>query len=275
MKIARFRRYGRVSWGLIEGERVRPMTQFNPPAEIRLSTELIPLSAVTLLAPIAPTRNIFCLGRNYVEHIKEGSGAGAPLPAHPIWFTKAPSVISAPNSDVVLANDLTSQLDYEVELAVVIGHGGKRIPEERALEHVFGYTVFNDLTARDLQNARGGQWFLGKSIDGTGPAGPWLVTADELPDPQALTLSLRVNGEERQRASTAEMIFPVRRAIADLSKHIRLAPGDVIATGTPSGVAMGRDPAPWLRDGDVVEAAIDGIGVLRNRIRFVDPDDAP
>ena len=219
-----------------------------------------PAARVRLQAPIPrPARNVFCLGRNYREHAAE---RGAEAPPHPVFFTKAPECVVGPGADVV-HHPVTSELDYEVELAVVIGAEGRDIPRERALEHVFGYTIVNDVTARDLQK-RHGQWFKGKSLDTFCPMGPVLVTADEIPDPQTLAVALRVNGETRQASHTSKMIFPVDECIAVLSQGFTLRPGDVIATGTPEGVgaATGR----FLKAGDRMEAEVERIGVLANRI---------
>jgi len=213
-----------------------------------------------LEAPIPrPARNIFCLGRNYKEHAAE---RGAEAPSWPVYFTKAPECVLAPGGKIV-HHGVTSELDYEVELAAVIGLAGRDIPRERALAHVFGYTIVNDVTARDLQK-RHGQWFKGKSLDTFCPMGPVLVTADEIPDPQTLAITLRVNGETRQSSHTAKMIFPVDECISVLSQGFTLLPGDVIATGTPEGVgaALGR----FLRIGDRIEAEVERIGVLANRV---------
>ena len=219
-----------------------------------------PADKVRIEAPIPrPPRNVFCLGRNYKEHAAE---RGAEAPAHPVYFTKAPETVVGPGAKVI-QHAVTKELDYEVELAVVIGTAGKDIPRERALEHVFGYTIINDVTARDLQK-RHQQWFHGKSLDTFCPMGPVLVTADEIPDPQTLAISLRVSGETRQSSHTSKMIFPVAECIAVLSEGFTLLPGDVIATGTPEGVgaALGK----FLRPGDRIEAEIARIGVLSNRV---------
>lgn len=211
-------------------------------------------------APIPrPGRNVFCLGRNYKEHAAE---RGAEAPPHPVYFTKVPESVIAPGGKIV-HHAVTKELDYEVELAVVIGTAGRDLPRERALEHVFGYTIINDVTARDLQK-RHGQWFKGKTLDTFCPMGPVLVTADEIPDPQALAITLRVNGETRQSSHTSKMIFPVDECIAVLSEGFTLLPGDVIATGTPEGVgaALGK----FLRAGDKIEAEVERIGVLRNHV---------
>ena len=219
-----------------------------------------PAARVRLEAPIPrPARNVFCLGRNYREHAAE---RGAEAPPHPVYFTKAPETVVAPGAKV-LHHAATKELDYEVELAVVIGAAGRDIPRERALEHVFGYTIVNDVTARDLQK-RHGQWFKGKSLDTFCPMGPVLVTADEIPDPQALAVAMRINGETRQSSHTSKMIFPVDECIAVLSLGFTVLPGDVIATGTPEGVgaALGK----FLKAGDRMEAEVERIGVLANRV---------
>jgi 2-keto-4-pentenoate hydratase/2-oxohepta-3-ene-1,7-dioic acid hydratase in catechol pathway len=227
------------------------------------------LSAVQLHAPIPrPAKNVFCVGRNYAAHVKEGAAAynrEVKLPEVPVFFTKAPTTVSGPFDDVPLHADVTQQLDWEVELAVVIGREGRNISRADALSHVFGYSVLNDITGRDLQQ-RHTQWFKGKSLDGSCPIGPVIVTADEFGDPQAKRVSLRINGVTKQDATTADMIFPVATIIEWLSKGLTLEPGDIIATGTPEGVGMGRTPQEWLQAGDIVEAEVDGIGVIRNRI---------
>ena len=229
-------------------------------------------AAVQLLAPIPRTRkNVFCIGRNYVEHVAEGAraaGQETKLPEYPQIFTKAPTAINAPGAPVRLDAGLTKLLDYEVELAVVIGKAGRDIPRDRAYEHVFGYTIANDVTARDLQR-RHDQWFKGKSLDTSLPLGPWIVDAEEIGDPTTLELSLTVNGEERQRATTSMMIFDIPAIIASLSAGMTLEPGDVIATGTPSGVGYAMTPPQGLKDGDVVVARIDRIGELESPIRGV------
>ena len=219
-----------------------------------------PAKRVRLLAPIlAPARNIFCLGRNYADHAAE---RGAAVPEHPVYFTKPGTAVVGPGDDVV-HHAITKELDYEVELAVVIGTGGRDISRAEALKHVFGYTIINDVTARDLQK-RHQQWFKGKSLDTFCPMGPVLVTADELPDPQALAISLRVNGQVRQSSHTSKMIFPVSQCIEVLSQGMTLVPGDIIATGTPEGV--GAASGTFLKAGDRVEAEVEGIGVLPSKI---------
>lgn len=224
---------------------------------------------VTWHAPIQrPRKNVFCLGLNYAAHAKESAqarGRDVSVPTIPVIFTKAPTTVTGPYADVAVDRRVTSQVDWEVELGVVIGRTGVNIPQAQALEHVFGYTVINDLSARDLQTAHM-QWFKGKSLDGFCPMGPVVVTADEFGDPQAHRLTCRVNGVVKQDASTADMIFPVAAIIEWLSKGLTLEAGDVIATGTPEGVGMGRTPKEFLVDGDVVQTDVDGIGTMRNRI---------
>ena len=222
-----------------------------------------------ILAPIpVPVRNVFCVGRNYVDHIKEGyakAGKEAKLPEVPQFFTKATGAVNSPDGDVRLDSRLTNLLDYEVELAVVIGRGGRDIRVASAFDHVFGYTVANDFTARDLQR-RHEQWFKGKSLDTTCPLGPCIVDRAEIGDPRTLELSLTVNGTERQRARAAQMIFDIPTIIASLSAGLTLEPGDIIATGTPSGVGFAMNPAQALKGGDLVVSRIDRIGELRNHI---------
>jgi 2-keto-4-pentenoate hydratase/2-oxohepta-3-ene-1,7-dioic acid hydratase in catechol pathway len=219
-----------------------------------------PVRRVRLLAPIlSPARNIFCLGRNYADHAAE---RGAAVPEHPVYFTKPGTAVVGPGDDVV-HHAITKELDYEVELAVVIGKGGVDIPRAEALSHVFGYTIVNDVTARDLQK-RHNQWFKGKSLDTFCPMGPMLVTADEIPDPQALAITLRVNGQTRQSSNTSKMIFPVAQCIDVLSQSMTLLPGDIIATGTPEGV--GAATGTFLRAGDRIEAEVESIGILHSKV---------
>jgi 2-keto-4-pentenoate hydratase/2-oxohepta-3-ene-1,7-dioic acid hydratase in catechol pathway len=215
-------------------------------------------------APIPrPRKDVFCLGQNYAAHAAE---SGSAPPSAPIYFTKPPTTVIGPGEAFRYPQGLTTRLDWEVELGVVIGRGGRDIPEARALDYVFGYTVFNDVSARDLQ-FRTSQWFKGKSLDGSCPMGPVIVTADEIADPQRLRLQLSVNGVKKQDSNTGDMIFSVARIIADLSAGMTLEPGDCISTGTPQGVGDGRKPPEYLKPGDVMEAEVERIGVLRNRVR--------
>ena len=226
--------------------------------------------AVRLHAPIPrPLKNVFCLGLNYAAHARESAAARnkeTKIPDVPVIFSKTPTTVNGPFDDVPVDRGVTSQVDWEVELGVIIGTTGKNIRPETALAHVFGYTVINDISARDVQIQHGGQWFKGKSLDGSCPMGPMVVTADEFGDPQAKRLQCRVNGVSKQDASTADMIFPVATIIEWLSKGMTLEAGDIIATGTPQGVGMGRTPQEFLQQDDVVETEIEGIGTLRNRI---------
>ena len=229
-----------------------------------------PLAGTRLAAAVAPSRNVFCVGRNYLEHALEGAralGHDLKLPDVPTFFTKATTAIADPNADLHLQARVSPNYDFEAELAVVIGTHCKDVPEDRALDVVFGYTCLNDMTARDLQRSHL-QWFKGKSLDDTCPIGPWIVGTDEIADPQALDIAMRVNGIEKQHSTTAQMIFPVARIIAELSRGMTLLPGDVIATGTPDGVGFARTPPEWLRDGDALDVTIERIGTLHNVVRI-------
>lgn len=227
------------------------------------------LESVQLAAPIPrPRKNILCLGRNYHDHAVESyqmHGQERPVGDEPVFFTKATTTINSPYGNIVIDPTVSTEIDWEVELAVIIGKAGKNIAEDEALSHVFGYTVLNDVTARDLQ-AKYKQFFKGKSLDGYCPLGPWIVTADEIPDPQQLTVRLRVNGVIKQEGSTSDMIYPVKTIISILSQGMTLEPGDIIATGTPSGIGRARNPPEFLKAGDVMETEVDGIGLLRNAI---------
>jgi 2-keto-4-pentenoate hydratase/2-oxohepta-3-ene-1,7-dioic acid hydratase in catechol pathway len=228
----------------------------------------IPAGNATLLAPIPrPRKNVFGIGLNYVEHIAESSRAlatAADLPKQPVIFSKPPTSVVGPGAAVEHNAAITQQLDWEVELAVVIGSTAKRVTEADALRHVFGYSVMNDISARDCRRA--GQWIFSKGQDSFAPFGPCIVTADEIPDPQRLDLWLKVNGVLKQSSNTRFMLFGVAHLIADISSAMTLEPGDIIATGTPAGVAAGRSPPEWLQPGDVIEACVEGIGVLRNPV---------
>ena len=227
------------------------------------------IAEVQLAAPIPrPHKNIMCLGHNYAEHAQESNAARglSTSAAEPVAvFTKAPTSVNGPYSEIIIDPAVSEQVDWEAELAVIIGKGGRHIREEDALSHVFGYTVLNDVSARDIQ-FRHKQYFLGKSLDGYCPMGPWIITADEIPDPQQLPIRLKVNGVVKQESNTSQMINSVAQTIALLSTGMTLEPGDIIATGTPSGVGFARKPPEFLHAGDVMETEIDGIGVLRNTI---------
>jgi 2-keto-4-pentenoate hydratase/2-oxohepta-3-ene-1,7-dioic acid hydratase in catechol pathway len=226
---------------------------------------------VRLLAPLpSPAKNVFCVGRNYAEHIAEGERAQnvkVGITEVPVFFTKPRTAITGPGATVPIFPHVSTDIDYEVELTVIIGRAGRDIPRDRALEHVFGYTIVNDVTARDVQRRHGGQYFKGKGLDGSCPIGPWIVTADEIPDPSKLGLRTFVNGELRQNGNTADMIFDIPTLIASLSEGLTLEPGDILATGTPSGVGYAMNPPQYLKDGDVVVCEVDGIGRLENTMR--------
>ena len=233
----------------------------------------LPLSAVTLEAPLPrPRRNIFCVGKNYHEHAREFAGSGfdtsrspgQDIPEHPIVFSKVPECVIGTGEAIRLPRGVSDTIDYEAELAVVIGRGGRAIPRARAMDHVWGYTIVNDVTARDWQ-ARHKQWHMGKSFDTFCPMGPCLVHAGGL-DGTATRVRCHVNGELRQDASTRDLIFDIPTLIETLSAGITLFPGDLIATGTPAGVGIGFDPPRYLRAGDVVRVEVDGIGVLENPV---------
>ncbi len=227
------------------------------------------LSTVEIAAPIPhPRKNVFCVGRNYKGHIIEGArarGIEVNFPKVPEFFTKPATSVIGPEAGIRRYDNLTSQLDYEIELAVVIGRPTRDVSVEQALASVWGYTILNDVSARDLQRAHG-QWFKGKGLDTFCPMGPWIVTADEFGDPAGHRLALSVNGGLRQDSTTSDLLFSVANIISSLSAGLTLEPGDIIATGTPSGVALGMSPQAWLEIDDTVEATIDGIGTLRNRV---------
>ncbi|GAA4853309.1 fumarylacetoacetate hydrolase family protein [Actinomycetospora corticicola] len=241
---------------------------------IAAAADLRRVEGPRLLAPFPrPRRDLFAVGKNYREHVAEfgRSGYDTPqrsedLPEKPIVFSKATTAVTGPHDDVEAHPGITSELDYESELAVIIGRGGRGISREQALEHVWGYTIVNDVTARDVQRDHK-QWLLGKSLDTHAPMGPWAVSADEVGDVTALVVSSTVNGEPRQKAPVADLIFDVPELIRVISAGITLLPGDVIATGTPAGVGIGFDPPRFLVPSDVVECAITGLGSLRNTIR--------
>jgi 2-keto-4-pentenoate hydratase/2-oxohepta-3-ene-1,7-dioic acid hydratase in catechol pathway len=229
----------------------------------------LPLADVRLLAPIPrPARNIMCIGKNYRDHaneVKSLPAGGSGLPEHPIVFTKAPSTVIGPGEAIPSHLDTSATTDYEGELGVVIGRGGRGIARDAAMEHVYGYTVLNDVTARGLQK-RHLQWFIGKSLDGFCPMGPALLTAEEVPDVRALRIQTRVNGELRQDGCVEELIFDIPTLIETLSAGMTLEPGDVIATGTPAGVGAGFTPPKFLQPGDRVAITVDPIGTLENPV---------
>jgi 2-keto-4-pentenoate hydratase/2-oxohepta-3-ene-1,7-dioic acid hydratase in catechol pathway len=232
-------------------------------------TAPIMLNKALLKAPIPrPTKNVFCVGWNYLEHFEEGGNIlkdSRELPSYPVFFSKAPTSVNGPYDVIPFDSKISIQLDWEVELGVVIGKGGKNISEADAMKHVFGYTIINDVSWRDVQRRHGGQWLKGKSLDGTCPMGPAIVTADSL-DPTALIVECRVSGAVKQKSNTRLMYFKIPRLIHDLSEGMTLEPGDVISTGTPEGVGFARTPPEWMKPGDLLETEIEGIGVMRNPI---------
>ena len=229
------------------------------------------MDEVTILAPIEkPRKNIIGIGLNYTEHVAESArtlDTTGKLPQKPIIFSKPPTTVTATNTDIIKNTKLTSQLDWEVELAVVIGKKGKYVANADAMDYVFGYTVINDISARDCR--REGQWIVSKGQDTFAPMGPILVTKDEIENPHNLNLSLKVNGVEKQNSNTKFLLFNINDLIEDLSIVFTLEPGDIIATGTPSGVGAGRNPQEWMYDGDVVEATVEGIGTIVNTVKEI------
>ncbi|MFD2602843.1 fumarylacetoacetate hydrolase family protein [Flavobacterium suzhouense] len=228
----------------------------------------IPLANATLLAPIPrPRKNIFGIGLNYTEHVAESArtlDTSKELPQEPVIFSKPTTAVTGPETNIIHNQKITKQLDWEVELAVIIGKGGKNISRENAMDHVYGYTVINDISARDCRRA--GQWIVSKGQDTFAPMGPILVTRDEIADPHNLNLRLTVNGVEKQNSNTKFMLFNINDLVHDLSTVFTLDAADIIATGTPAGVGAGRSPQEFMWPGDVVEATVEGIGTLRNTV---------
>ena len=227
------------------------------------------LADVKLNAPIPrPAKNVFCVGWNYLEHFDEGAKKlqeNRELPKHPVFFSKATTAVNGPFDAIAFDASISTSLDWEVELGVIIGTGGKNIAEGDAMRHIFGYTVVNDVTWRDLQRRHGGQWHKGKSLDGTCPMGPAIVTAESL-DPTNLRVACRVNGVTKQDSNTRHLYFKIPRLIAELSLGMTLEPGDIISTGTPEGVGFARTPPEFMKPGDLLETEIEGMGTMRNTI---------
>lgn len=278
MRLARLRAGIQVALCEIFGEEARPLIidtnqPWLDPLRVWLEDEyqaapqtVLALSETTLLAPVRAPQKIVAVGLNYRAHAIE---QGKEVPTSPMLFSKAPSAIIGDGEVISWSKSTTTSVDYEVELAVVIGRRARNVTEAEALDFVLGYTVCNDVSARDLQKADG-QYFRAKSFDTFCPLGPTIVTKDEIEDPQRLQLRTRVNGEVHQDSSTSDMIFGVAEVISYCSRHFTLEPGDVIATGTPAGVGSGRTPPVFLQDGDVVEVEIDGIGLLKNPVAITD-----
>lgn len=276
MKLVTFLHQGREIPGILEHDTVRPLPCASMQALIESGTvpepagEWLPLSMVTLLAPIPhPRQDIICLGINYRDHAEEaarfsGDAFRKERPI-PIYFSKRVAEAVPPNGWIDSHPGLVEQLDYEAELAVVIGRTAKDVPANQAGEYIFGYTILNDVSARVLQTAHK-QWYFGKGLDGFTPMGPWITTADEVAFPPALAISSKVNGELRQHSNTSLLMTGIAEIIEELSSGITLLPGTIIATGTPAGVGMGFDPPKFLKSGDVVECTIEGIGTLCNTV---------
>ncbi len=238
-------------------------------SEAELAEISYDLSEIQILAPIPkPRKNIIGIGLNYTEHVAESArtlDTTGKLPQKPIIFSKPPTTVTGPNTNILLNPKLTQQLDWEVELAVVMGKKGKYVTKENALDYVFGYTVINDISARDCR--REGQWIVSKGQDTFAPMGPFLVTKDEIENPHNLNLSLKLNGIEKQNSNTQFMLFNINDLIEDLSTVFTLEAGDIIATGTPAGVGAGRNPQEWMKDGDIVECYVEKIGILTNTVK--------
>lgn len=237
------------------------------PTALSSSSAIRKLKELVVLPPLDPPRgNVLAIGRNYEKHAAESARAWGESVQLPTVFTKAQTSLTGPFDDIVIDPAVSEQIDWEAELGVVIGRRGVNIKPSDAMGHVFGYTVINDVSARDIQNGWGGQFFKGKSLDASSPVGPWVVTADEIPDPQNLRVALRVNGETRQDGNTRDMINSVEQLIVWLSVGMTLLPGSLIATGTPDGVGFARTPPEFLKPGDVMETEVERVGQLRNRM---------
>ena len=285
MRLVSFRVNGRSRVGVLTGENLSRVLELDEPADMMSLIESGPagldraasalgsgraaeheLAEVELLPPLLPRGNVIAIGRNYEKHAAETARLEGREPSPPTIFTKAITSLTEPMADITVDPAISSEIDWEVELAVVIGKAGANVGRAEAREHVFGYMVLNDVTARDLQRDWGGQFFKGKSLDRSCPTGPCIVTADEIGDPQNLRLTLRVNGVTKQDGSTRDMIYAVDPLIEWVSKGMTLPAGSIIATGTPDGVGFARTPPEFLRPGDVMETEVEQIGLLRNRI---------
>jgi 2-keto-4-pentenoate hydratase/2-oxohepta-3-ene-1,7-dioic acid hydratase in catechol pathway len=289
LRIAAFRDQAGDSWGVVSGDRIAAARRVSgAPADVlalirsedprrwldqvAATGASVDLAAVHLLPPIArPPSDVIALGLNYVEHVGETAAdtKQVSLPTTPVLFSKAAGCISGPFDEIRVDRNVVQKVDWEVELALVIGRGGRDIRPSDAYDHVFGYMVANDVSGRDLQYLDGGQWYRGKSLDTFCPIGPWIVTRDELGEARDLHLEMRINGVVKQSASTSNMIFDIPTTIASITASRSIAPGDIVLTGTPSGVGIGRKPQEFLQHGDVAEAEIEGIGLIRNRVHEV------
>ena len=286
MKLLTFRREGVSRVGVLRPDAEDEVVELAEPADMlslidagedgltearnataSVTTRTHRLHDVEILAPLPqPRGNVIAIGRNYKAHAEESARAAGKAVDPPTVFTKAITTIAGPYDDVVIDADVSSQVDWEVELGVVIGRRGRNVARPHAPDFVFGYVALNDVSARDVQFGWGGQYFKGKSLDGYCPIGPWIVTPDEIPDPQSLRLLLRVNGVVKQDGNTKDMIHPVDALIEWVSKGMTLLGGAIMATGTPDGVGFARTPPEFLKPGDVMETEVEGIGTLRNRL---------
>jgi len=271
MKLVNFELQGKTCLGTVKGDAIvetplaldEILSRVSEPfhADLETGRRVIPLDRARLRAPILHPGKIICVGRNYAEHARE---RGAEIPTQPIFFLKSNNTICGPGDSIVIP-PTSQQVDYEAEFAVVIGKSGKQIPEDKAYEHVAGYTIMNDVSARDMQSADK-QWFRGKSCDTFAPIGPWMVTKDEIPDPHSLRISLTLNGQTMQDSNTANLIFRIPFLISYLSRSMTLDPGDIISTGTPEGVGASRTPPVFLKPGDRVSITVEKIGTLTNSV---------
>lgn len=286
MRLASVRLNGETRTALVEGEEAAILAASAPTpddavrdpeamaAVLRAGKDAArhPLGSLDLLAPLRRfNRDVLCTGWNYWDHFEESKGKREgqdpkERPQHPTFFTKGPDTVIGPRDDIAWDPDISAKWDYEAEVALVIGRDGRSIPEDRALEHVAGYLVANDVSQRDLQRAHGGQWLKGKSIDRTMPLGPWLTTPDEIADPHNLAITFDLNGRRLQQASTGQTAFTFAQIIAELSWGMTLRAGDVVLTGTPSGIGNAREPQIFLADGDELVTRVEGLGELRNRM---------
>lgn len=259
MKFIRYRHKNRTGYGIIEDERVQALMS-TPFESLELTGQTFHLQDIDLLAPVEAPPNILAIGRNYRQHAEE---TGADIPDHPLLFIKATSSLSDPESNIALPREAPSEVDYEAELAIVIGKRAKDVSMDAVPDHILGYTCANDVSARDCQLRKDGQWARGKSFDTFCPLGPWIET--DL-SPESLRIESRINGEIRQQSNTANLIFGCRELVSYLSRQLTLLPGTIILTGTPSGVGMASNPPRFLETGDVCEVFVEGIGVLRNTV---------
>ncbi|MEQ1907069.1 MAG: fumarylacetoacetate hydrolase family protein, partial [Pirellulaceae bacterium] len=267
MKIAKLNLDGRTTWAKVvsENQAVKLPDDFSL-ADWKgfepFTGSTFEINRNKLVAPALPTSKIICIGKNYADHAAEMGGA---VPELPIIFSKYPTALNGPYSEIVLPK-ISHQVDYEAELVVVVGKRAKDIPQENAMAHVLGYTCGNDVSARDWQKGRpGGQWLVGKSFDTFAPIGPWITTADEVPDPGQLNVTSRLNGKVMQDASTRLLIYPIEHLVSYLSQFFTLDVGDLIFTGTPAGVGAGRTPPVFLKSGDQIEVTVSGLGTISNR----------